>query len=148
MLSVEDLIADEESVLVLTQGGYVKRTNPGEYKTQKRGGCGCGRPQYEEEDVVTMLLTTSMHSDLLFFTDKGKVYQTKMYDIPEGRRATKGKSIMNFLPLTSEEKVTSGLAVRKEEWEGDWSLLLITRDGVGKKSKTPHPLRMCDEVAS
>lgn len=134
MLSVEDLIADEESVLVLTQGGYVKRTNPGEYKTQKRGGVGVVDLNTKEEDVVTMLLTTSMHSDLLFFTDKGKVYQTKMYDIPEGRRATKGKSMMNFLPLTSEEKVTSVLAVRKEEWEGDWSLLLITRDGVGKKS--------------
>lgn len=134
MLSVEDLIADEESVLVLTQGGYVKRTNPGEYKTQKRGGVGVVDLNTKEEDVVTMLVTTSMHSDLLFFTDKGKVYQTKMYDIPEGRRATKGKSMMNFLPLTSEEKVTSVLAVRKEEWEGDWSLLLITRDGIGKKS--------------
>lgn len=134
MLSVEDLIADEESVLVLTQGGYVKRTNPSEYRTQKRGGVGVVDLNTKEEDVVTMLLTTSMHSDLLFFTDKGKVYQTKMYDIPEGRRATKGKSMMNFLPLTSEEKVTSVLAVRKEEWEGDWSLLLVTRDGIGKKS--------------
>ncbi len=134
MLSVEDLIADEESVLVLTQGGYVKRTNPSEYRTQKRGGVGVVDLDTKEEDVVTTLLTTSMHSDLLFFTDKGKVYQTKMYDIPEGRRATKGKSIMNFLALTAEEKVTSVLAVRKEEWQGDWSLMLVTRDGVGKKS--------------
>ncbi len=134
MMSQEDLIADEESVLVLTQGGYVKRTNPAEYKTQKRGGVGVVDLNTKEEDIVTDLLTTSMHSDLLFFTDKGKVYQTKMYEIPEGRRATKGKSIMNFLALTSEEKVTSVLAVRKEEWEGDWSLMLITRDGVGKKS--------------
>lgn len=134
MLSVEDLIADEESVLVLTQGGYIKRTNPSEYRTQKRGGVGVVDLDTKEEDVVTTLLTTSMHSDLLFFTDKGKVYQTKMYDIPEGRRATKGKSIMNFLALTMEEKVTSVLAVRKEEWQGDWSLMLVTRDGVGKKS--------------
>ncbi|QQR65384.1 DNA gyrase subunit A [Candidatus Kaiserbacteria bacterium] len=134
MLSVEDLIADEESVLVLTQGGYIKRTNPSEYRTQKRGGVGVVDLDTKEEDVVTTLLTTSMHSDLLFFTDKGRVYQTKMYDIPEGRRATKGKSIMNFLALTMEEKVTSVLAVRKEEWQGDWSLILVTRDGVGKKS--------------
>jgi DNA gyrase subunit A len=134
MLSVEDLVADEESVLVLTQGGYVKRTNPSEYKTQKRGGVGVVDLNTKEEDVVTTLLTTSAHSDLLFFTDKGKVYQTKMYEIPEGRRATKGKSIMNFLALTAEEKVTSVLAVRKEEWEGDWSLMMVTKNGVAKKS--------------
>ncbi len=134
MLNPEDLIANEESVLVLTQGGYVKRTNPGEYRTQKRGGVGVIDLNTKEEDVVTTLLTTSTHSDLLFFTDKGKVYQSKMYDIPEGKRATKGKSIMNFLALTQEEKVTSVLAVRKEDWEGDWSLMMVTRDGVAKKS--------------
>jgi DNA gyrase subunit A len=134
MLSAEDLVADEESVLVLTQGGYVKRTNPSEYRTQKRGGVGVVDLNTKEEDVVTKLLTTSTHSDLLFFTDKGKVYQCKMYEIPEGRRATKGKSIMNFLALTAEEKVTSVIAVRKEEWEGDWSLLMVTKQGVVKKS--------------
>ena len=134
MLSQEDLIADEESVLVLTQGGYVKRTNPIEYKTQKRGGVGVVDLDTKEEDVVTNLITTSTHSDLLFFTDKGKVYQTKMFDIPEGRRATKGKSIMNFLALTSEEKVTSVLAVRKEGWDGDFSLIMVTRNGIAKKS--------------
>ena len=133
-LSAEDLIADEESVLVLTAGGYVKRTNPLEYKTQKRGGVGVVDLDTKEEDIVTTLLTTSAHSDLLFFTDKGKVYQSKMYEIPEGRRATRGKSIMNFLPLTSEEKVTSVLAVRKEGWAGDWSLLMVTKNGVIKKS--------------
>jgi DNA gyrase subunit A len=134
MLSVEDFISDEESVLVLTQGGYVKRTNPAEYKTQKRGGVGVVDLNTKEEDVVTTLLTTSTHSDLLFFTDKGKVYQTKMFDIPEGRRATKGKSVMNFLALTAEEKVTSVLAVRKDAWEGDWSLMMVTQNGVAKKS--------------
>ena len=133
-LHAEDLIADDESVLVLTRGGYVKRTNPGEYKTQKRGGVGVVDLNTKEEDVVTTLLTTSAHSDLLFFTDAGKVYKTKMYEIPEGRRATKGKSIMNFLSLTAEEKVTSVLAVRKEDWEGDWSLMMVTKNGVVKKS--------------
>lgn len=133
-LTVEDLVADEESVLVLTQGGYVKRTNPGEYKTQKRGGVGVVDLDTKEEDVVTTLLTTSAHSDLLFFTDKGKVYQSKMYEIPEGRRATKGKSIMNFLSLSSEERVTSVLSVRKDEWEGQWGLMMFTKNGVAKKS--------------
>lgn len=133
-LSAEDLVADEESVLVLTAGGYVKRTNPAEYKTQRRGGVGVVDLNTKEEDVVTTLLTTSAHSDLLFFTDKGKVYQSKMYEIPEGRRATRGKSIMNFLSMNGEERVTSVLAVRKDEWEGDWSLMMVTKNGVIKKS--------------
>lgn len=133
-MSAEDLVADEESVLVLTKGGYVKRTNPSEYKTQKRGGVGVVDLNTKEEDVVTNLLTTSTHSDLLFFTDKGKVYQCKMYEIPEGRRATKGKSIMNFLSLTAEERVTSVLPVRKDGWEGDWGLMMVTKNGVIKKS--------------
>lgn len=84
--------------------------------------------------MVTTLLTTSTHSDLLFFTDFGKVFKCKMYEIPEGRRATKGKSIMNFLSLDSEERVTSVLAVRDGEWDGDWSLMMVTKDGVVKKS--------------
>jgi DNA gyrase subunit A len=121
-------------VLVLTKGGYVKRTNPAEYKVQKRGGVGVVDLNTKEEDVVTTLITTSSHSDLLFFTDAGKVYQCKMYEIPEGRRATKGKSIMNFLSLSSEENVTSVLAVRKDEWDGDWSLMMFTKNGVVKKS--------------
>jgi len=135
MMSQEDLIPDDESVLVLTAGGYVKRTNPDEYKTQKRGGVGVIDLNTKEEDVVTSLITTSAHSDLLFFTDKGKVYQSKMYEIPEGRRATKGKSIMNFLSMSAEERVTSVLAVRKEEWtSGERSLMMVTKNGVAKKS--------------
>ena len=133
-LSAEDLVANEESVLVLTKGGYVKRTNPGEYRTQKRGGIGVVDLNTKEEDVVTTLLTTSTHSDLLFFTDAGRVYQCKMHEIPEGRRATKGKSIMNFLSLQTGEQVTSVLAVRKDEWEGERGLMMITRNGVAKKS--------------
>ena len=133
-LSQEDLVPDEESVLVLTQGGYVKRTNPEEYRVQKRGGVGVVDLNTKEEDVVTTLLTTSAHSDLLFFTNKGKVYQSKMYEIPEGRRATKGKSIMNFLSMSQEETITSVLAVRKDEWAGDWGLMMFTKYGVVKKS--------------
>jgi DNA gyrase subunit A len=131
----EDLIADTEQVLVYTSGGYVKRTDPGEFRTQKRGGVGVVDLSTKEEDFVTMSLTTSTHSDLLFFTDKGKAYQIKMYDLPEGKRATRGKSIMNFLQLTEGERVTSILPMPKDvkEMKGV-SLMMITKDGTVKKS--------------
>jgi DNA gyrase subunit A len=136
----EDLIADREEVLVYTSGGYVKRTDPDEFRTQKRGGVGVVDLSTKEEDFVTMSLTTSTHSDMLFFTDKGKAYQIKMYDLPEGKRATRGKSIMNFLQLADGEKVTSILPMPKEmklakgkENEGV-SLMMITKDGTVKKS--------------
>ena len=132
-ISIEDLVPDEESVLVLTAGGYVKRTNPSEYRKQKRGGIGVIDIATKEEDVVTHFLVASAHADLLFFTDFGKVYQAKMYDIPEGKRATKGKSIMNFLPLAGDEKVTSILPVQKgAAWEA-LSVMLVTKDGTAKK---------------
>lgn len=133
MISDEDLIPEKESVLVLTAGGYVKRTDPDEYKIQKRGGVGVIDLETKEEDFVTTLLTTDTHSDLLFFTNKGKAYQIKMYDIPEGKRATKGKSIMNYLSLASDEKVTSVLAVPKKAKEEKASLFLITKNGTAKK---------------
>ncbi len=134
VFSVEDLIPDEENALVLTAGGYIKRTNPGEYKAQKRGGVGVVDLNTKEEDFVTHFLTASTHSDLLFFTDKGKVYQIKMYDIPEGKRATRGKSIMNFISLGSEEKVTSILPVPKQEKSKEGtSLVMVTRNGNGKR---------------
>ncbi|OHA99210.1 MAG: DNA gyrase subunit A [Candidatus Zambryskibacteria bacterium RIFCSPLOWO2_02_FULL_39_26] len=136
VLSVEDLIPDEENALVLTAGGYIKRTNPDEFRKQKRGGVGVVDLDTKEEDFVTMLLTASTHSDLLFFTDKGKVYQIKMYDIPEGRRATKGKSVMNFLPLSEGEKITSILPMPKKiKGEGS-SLMMVTKNGVAKKVTT------------
>jgi len=132
-ISVEDLVPDEESVLVLTQGGYVKRTNPSEYKIQKRGGVGVIDMSTKEEDVVTHFLVASAHSDLLFFTDYGKAYQLKMYELPEGKRATKGKSMMNFLPLAGDEKVTSVLAVPKGAEHKTMSVFFVTLEGVVKK---------------
>ena len=122
ILNAEDLIADEDSVLVLTQGGYIKRTNPGEYRRQRRGGVGVVDLDTKEEDFVTQFLTASAHSDLLFFSDRGKVYQLKMYDLPEGKRATKGKSIMNFLSLKKEKKGVEGL-----------SLIMATKGGTVKR---------------
>lgn len=132
-ISVEDLVPDEESVLVLTAGGYVKRTNPSEYKIQKRGGVGVIDMSTKEEDVVTHFLSASAHSELLFFTDYGKAYQLKMYELPEGKRATKGKSIMNFLPLAADEKVTSVLPVPKGAARDALSVFFVTVEGVVKK---------------
>ncbi|MEK7558504.1 MAG: DNA gyrase subunit A [Patescibacteria group bacterium] len=133
ILSEEDLVAEKESVLVFTEGGYVKRTDPGEYKSQKRGGVGVIDLDTKEEDFVRTLFHTSTHSDLLFFTDKGKAYQMKMYEIAEGRRATRGKSIMNFLSLADSEKVTSILPMTKEVKQSKRSLVMITKRGVIKK---------------
>ena len=133
-ISSEDLVPDEESMLVLTRGGYVKRTNPSEYKIQKRGGVGVVDIATKEEDIVTHFLVASAHSDLLFFTDFGKAYQLKMYEIPEGKRATKGKSIMNFLQLAAEEKVTSILPVPKGAAIDASSVVFVTEAGVVKRA--------------
>ncbi len=133
IINVEDLVPDEEQVLVLTAGGYVKRTNPEEYKRQKRGGVGVIDLNTKEEDFVTTFLTTSSHSDLLFFTDIGKAYQIKMYEIPEGKRSTKGKAIVNFLSVGDTEKVSSVLPMRKSDKEGERSLYMVTKQGVTKK---------------
>ena len=134
VLSIEDLIVDEENTLILTAGGYVKRTHPDEYKKQKRGGVGVVDLDTKEEDFVTKFLTASTHSDLLFFTDRGKAYQIKMHELPEGKRATRGKSIMNFLSLTEGERVTSVLPVSKEMKESeDISLMMVTEEGISKK---------------
>ncbi len=132
-ISEEDLIPEKESVLVYTQGGYVKRTDPAEFRVQKRGGVGVVDLETKEEDFVTMMLTANTHSDLLFFTNLGKAYQLKMYDIPEGKRATKGKSIMNFLSLSAEEKVTSILEMPKSSKTMTKFLMLVTEEGTAKK---------------
>ena len=133
ILSIEDLVAEEENTLVLTSGGYIKRTNPDEYKRQKRGGVGVIDLDTKEEDFVTNFLTASTHADLLFFTDKGKVYQIKMYDIPEGKRATRGKSVLNFISLSDDEKVTSILAMPKPVLTREGSLFMVTENGTAKK---------------
>lgn len=137
--SVEDLIADEESVVVLTKGGYIKRTDPAEYRKQKRGGVGVVDLDTKEEDFITHLVNATTHNDLLFFTDRGKAYQIKMYEIPEGKRATRGKSIMNFLSLADGERVTSILPMPKDKKTADnLCLMMVTRNGTGKKSSAKH----------
>jgi len=133
-ITTEDMIPDEDSILVYTKGGYIKRTNPDEYRAQKRGGIGVVDLNTKEEDFITIFVSARTHDDLLFFTDLGKVYKMKMYDIPEGRRATKGKSIMNFLQLGSDERVTSIVPMPKLAINSDdISLMMITKRGVAKK---------------
>lgn len=153
--SIEDIVPDEGSVLVLTSGGYIKRTDPGEYRQQKRGGVGVVDLNTKEEDFITHFVTASTHNDILFFTDKGKAYQIKMYEIPEGKRATRGKSIMNFLSLAPDEKVTSVLPMPKEIKkarsgdESPLSLFLVTKQGTGKKvaAESFHDVRRSGIIA-
>ena len=131
----EDLIPQKEFAMVYTQDGYIKRTDPAEYKAQKRGGVGVVDLNTKDEDIVTHFLIGDSHSDVLFFSDTGKVYQTKMYDLPEGRRSTKGKSIKNFLPLTGEEKITSILTVPKDKELDAHTLFFATKQGTVKRVK-------------
>ena len=148
-ISPEDLIPDEDSILVLTKGGYIKRTNPDEYKKQRRGGVGVVDLNTKEEDVIHTFLKASTHNDLLFFTDKGKVYKLKMYDIPEGKRATRGKSIMNFLSMEQDERVTSVLAMPKEIKESELSVMMVTRNGMVKRvnAENFHDVRRSGIIA-
>ncbi len=134
-MSDEDLIPDEECVLVYTKGGYVKRTDPEEYRMQKRGGIGSMDVDVKEEDFVMNLLSASTHNDLLFFTDKGRAYQIKMFDLPEGKRATRGKHISNFIALAENEKITSILAMPKDVKKSSktFSMYLVTKLGQAKR---------------
>ncbi|MBI4692238.1 MAG: DNA gyrase subunit A [Candidatus Terrybacteria bacterium] len=136
IMSAEDLIPEKEQVMVLTRGGYVKRTDPESYKAQKRGGMGVVDMDTKEEDFVNIFITANTHDDILFFTDKGKAYQVKMYDLPEGKRATKGKSIMNYLSLSGDEKITSALVFSKTAKEQLASLVMVTKKGIIKKVDT------------
>ena len=129
----EDLITKKEFAMVYTQNGYIKRTDPIEYKSQKRGGIGVVDLNTKDEDIVTHFLIGNSHSDVLFFSDMGKVYQTKMYDLPEGRRSTRGKSIKNFLPLSGDEKITSILTVPKGKNLDIVTLFFTTKKGVVKR---------------
>ena len=132
-MSDEDLVPNETAMLTLTSTGYVKRTSPSEYKKQNRGGVGVIDLNTKDEDFVTRFLEGSTHDSVLFFSDRGKVYRTRMYEVPEGKRATKGKSIMNVLPLSAEERITSIVSLRKGD--GVDAFMLVTEKGVAKKVK-------------
>ncbi len=110
-----DLVPLEETVITVTTGGYIKRINPATYKIQKRGGKGLMGMKTMGEDIVEHFLSASTHDNLLFFTDSGKVFQTQVYEIPEGVRVARGRGLMNFLEVSSEEKVLALIPLRKEE---------------------------------
>ncbi len=112
-IAVEDIIPEEDAIIALTRGGYIKRIRPEVYRIQKRGGKGIQGMETKEEDVVEHFLVANTHSDLLFFTSTGKVFQTKAYEIPEGSRTAKGKAIANFLSVKADERIMSLVAVPK-----------------------------------
>ena len=132
-MDVEDLIPEEDCVLTLTNFGYVKRQTLDTYRTQRRGGRGISGMSRREEDVASELFIANSHDFVLFFSDRGRVYRLKCYEIPEGSRTTsRGMNITNLLPLEPEERITSMLRVTKSE-EEDHFLTMVTKNAVIKR---------------
>lgn len=130
-VDIEDLIPQEECVLTLTQFGYVKRLSVDTYKIQRRGGRGVSGMSRREEDVASEMFIINSHDYVLFFTDKGRVYRLKCYEVPEGSRQSKGINIANLLPIDTDEKVTS--MIRVPEFDEDKYLIMVTRHGIIKR---------------
>mgnify|MGYP003312343016 CR=1 FL=1 len=131
--SVEDMIVDEDVVLTFTHNGYVKRTAASTYRSQRRGGRGVQGASSREEDFVEHLFVANTHSYILFFTDKGKCYWVKVYDIPEGGRAAKGRAIVNLIGCEPDEKVSAFISVK--EFNDDHFVVMATEKGIVKKTK-------------
>ena len=136
----EDLIPNEEAIITITEKGYIKRMNPSVYRVQKRGGKGVMGAVTKEEDAIKKVIGIMTHDNLLFFTNSGKVFQTKAYEIPESSRVAKGQSIVNFLQLATEETVTAIVAFNKDD--NFKYLLMTTETGTVKKC----PLLECENV--
>ncbi len=130
-VDIEDLIPEEQCVVTYTRFGYIKRQTTDTYKLQNRGGRGVAGMTRREEDVATELMITGSHDYILFFSDKGRVYRLKCYEIPEGSRQSKGMNIANLLPITSDEKITS--MIRVPEFVEDKYLIMVTRQGIIKR---------------
>ena len=131
-MDMEDLIPEEDCVLTLTNFGYVKRQTLDTYRTQRRGGRGISGMSRREEDVASELFIANSHDFVLFFSDRGRVYRLKCYEIPEGSRTSRGMNITNLLPLEPEERITSMLRVTKSE-EEDHFLTMVTKNAVIKR---------------
>ncbi|QOR66670.1 DNA gyrase subunit A [Cytobacillus suaedae] len=132
MIEDEDLIPRENIIITLTHNGYIKRLPISTYRSQKRGGRGIQGMGTNEDDFVEHLLTTSTHDTILYFTNKGKVYRTKGYEIPEYSRTAKGLPIINLLGIEKGEWVKAIIPV--EEFVDDWYLFFTTKEGVSKRS--------------
>ena len=130
-IDIEDLIEKEDVVISMTHFGYIKRIPVAEYKTQNRGGQGVITHKTKEDDFVENLFITSTHDDVLFFTNFGKVYSIKGYEIPEGQKTAKGRAIVNLLELAENEKVTAVIPITQET-EGN--LIMATKNGMIKKT--------------
>ena len=129
----ESLIPEENIVVALSHNGYIKRTNVGTYKTQHRGGVGVKGMGTNEEDYIEQLVNLSTHDHLLFFTNKGKVYRVKGYEIPEYGRASKGLPVINLLSIEKDERVNSIIPVSQSENDVDY-LFFATKEGIVKKT--------------
>ncbi len=131
-LDIADLIAEEDIVISVSHLGYIKRMSTSEYKSQKRGGVGVTAQKTKEEDFMENIFSTSTHDDLLFFTNKGKVYTLKAYELPEGSRQARGRAMINMIQVDQDEKVTTIIPLRKEE-ESKY-LVMATKNGLIKKT--------------
>ena len=132
-IDMRDLISDEEITITLTHFGYIKRLPSDTYKSQKRGGRGVSALTTREEDFVKHLITTTTHSRLLFFTNKGRVFRLDAFEVPEGKRQSKGTAIVNLLQLAPGEKIATLLAIDTKDTDKD--LLLATKKGIVKRTK-------------
>ncbi|MBQ5955993.1 MAG: DNA gyrase subunit A [Clostridia bacterium] len=130
---IESMIQEENIVITMTQHGYIKRTLSSHYKVQRRGGKGITGLLTKDEDEVKNILTCSTHDSLLFFTNKGRVYVKKAYQIPAFERYTKGIPVVNIVPLEDEEKISVIMPVRG--YEDHDNLIMVTREGIIKKSR-------------
>ena len=118
-LDDEDLIPDDNTVITFTNVGYIKRMSIENFKAQNRGGKGIKGTELLDDDYITELMMTTNHHNLLFFTNKGRVYRLKAYKIPEASRTARGTAIVNLIQLAGDEKITSTIALRDENPEDD-----------------------------
>jgi DNA gyrase subunit A len=130
--SMEDMIAEEEVVITITHQGYIKRTALNTYRTQRRGGRGVQGAGSKDEDFIEHLFIANTHNYMLFFTDKGKCYWLKVYDIPQGGRATRGRAIVNLIGCDPAEKVEAFVSV--SEFDDNHFIVMATKNGVIKKT--------------
>ncbi|HLS50289.1 MAG TPA: DNA gyrase subunit A [Actinomycetaceae bacterium] len=132
-MSVEDLIPEEDVVVTITRGGFAKRTRSDSYRSQRRGGKGVRGAQLREDDVVDHFFVTTTHHWLLFFTDKGRVYRAKAYELPEGGRDARGQHVANLLAFQPDERIAEVLALR--DYDQAQYLVLATKSGLVKKTR-------------
>ena len=130
--SMEDMIAEEEAVLTITHQGYIKRTALNTYRTQRRGGRGVQGAMSKDEDFVEHLFIANTHNYMLFFTDQGKCYWLKVYDIPQGGRATRGRAIVNLIGCSPGEKTQAFVSVK--EFDDNHYIVMSTQKGIIKKT--------------